>query len=562
ERKLKTKENRWWRSGEFNKDLYKEHLDTLILFYNDLGYLDASIVKDSVWYGEDKKDIYIDITVNEGKKYYAGNFFFSGNQIMTSDSLQARISLKKGKPFQKSRFELSKYMIENVYREEGYLWVRVDDQRSYRGDTIDVNFYVYEGHPAIVRKIDIKGNTKTMEKVIRREIDLLPGKKYKQSLMMRSRQKINSLNYFSEVKPDLIPNEDGTIDLVFEVTEKDNIGQLQLGAAYSGQSKFVGTFSTSIPNFRGAGQRLDVNLEIGREKRLVNLGFSEPWAFDIPLALSGNVFYDREIRINYDTIQSYGFVIGAGRSKLKWPDSNFKINGSYKLSFERNSIAGTYFSDNKLRIMQEGYLNQISLNIERYDLDMPLFPTKGDRLTITPRIAYGPTDRWFRFFKGTVEYEHYLPLPGKFVLGSRSKFGLITKLGKEVRIGKYDLFTAGGTYSDADIRGYEDWAFGGESTNPENSLALFATTLELRYPILEQQVYLALFADAGNTWASLSKMSFGDLYKSIGIGARINVPMLGIIGCDFGYGLDDLNKNWFKNERNKIKFHFIMNRGF
>ena len=204
----------------------------------------------------------------------------------------------------------------------------------------------------------------------------------------------------------------------------------------------------------------------------MNLGFSEPWAFDIPLALSGNVFYDREIRINYDTIQSYGFVIGAGRSKLKWPDSNFKINGSYKLSFERNSIAGTYFSDNKLRIMQEGYLNQISLNIERYDLDMPLFPTKGDRLTITPRIAYGPTDRWFRFFKGTVEYEHYLPLPGKFVLGSRSKFGLITKLGKEVRIGKYDLFTAGGTYSDADIRGYEDWAFGGESTNPENSLAL------------------------------------------------------------------------------------------
>ena len=154
-------------------------------------------------------------------------------------------------------------MIENVYREEGYLWVRVDDQRSYRGDTIDVNFYVYEGHPAIVRKIDIKGNTKTMEKVIRREIDLFP-EKYKQSLMMRSRQKINSLNYFSEVKPDLIPNEDGTIDLVFEVTEKIISVNYNWGA-YSGQSKFVGTFSTSIPNFRVPGQRLDVNLEIGRE---------------------------------------------------------------------------------------------------------------------------------------------------------------------------------------------------------------------------------------------------------------------------------------------------------
>ena len=200
ERKFKTKENRWWRSGEFNREMYSAHLDTLIMFYNDLGYLDASVTGDSVWYAPNKKDINITINIDEGKKYYAGNFFFKGNRVLDTDSLQSKISLRKGKPFEKSRFEMSKYMVENAYREEGYLWVQVDDKRSFRGDTIDVTFNISEGRPAIVRKIDVRGNSKTMEKIVRREIDLMPGKKYKQSLMMRSRQKIYALNYFSDVK--------------------------------------------------------------------------------------------------------------------------------------------------------------------------------------------------------------------------------------------------------------------------------------------------------------------------------------------------------------------------
>lgn len=561
-RKLKTKERKIWRRGEYSEDLFKAHLDTLIMFYNDEGFLDASVVKDTVWFAENQKDLFIEITVDEGKKYYVGEFYFKGNRIIDSDTLYSKISLNEGDAFKKNRFEMSKYMIENVYREEGYLWIHVNDSRQYRGDTIDVTFDITEGRSAIVRKIDIRGNDKTMEKVIRREIDLLPGRKYKQSLMMRSRQKILALNYFDDARPDLIPNEDGNIDLVFDIKEKDNIGQLQVGAAYSGTQKFVGTFSTSIPNFRGTGQEVGVNLEYGADHHDVRLRFREPWAFDRPLSLSGEIFYSKDSYYDGDEYQSTGFAIGAGASRLKWPDDHFTVHGTYRLSYEKTTAEEYSYPQHGLTLLEDGIMSRLTLKIERYDLDMPLFPSDGSRLTITPEIAGLGGD--YKYFKGILAYEHYFPLPGKFVLGNRTRLGTITGLGKDnLNISRYDLFRLGGVYSvDADLRGYPDYAFGGLSGDPQSGLNMFASTFELRYPILEQQLYLGLFADVGNTWSDLSNIDLGDLKKSVGFGLRINVPMLGIMGFDFAWGLDPEEKDLFDQKPNGFQFHFLMNRGF
>ena len=569
--KFKTKESRWWRSGEFKRDEYRLHLDTLILYYNDLGYLDASIVKDSVWYGDSKKDLMIEITLDEGRKYYAGNFFFKGNTVIPTDALSANIALKAGKPFQKTRYEMSKYLVENTYREEGYLWVQVSEERSFRGDTIDITFEIYEGRSAIVRKVDVKGNTKTMEKVVRREIDLLPGRKYKQSLMMRSRQKIMALNFFSDVRPDLVPNNDGTIDLVFDIAEKDNIGQLQLGAAYSGYNGFIGTFSTSIPNFRGAGQNLSINIEYGERHKNISLGFTEPWAFDRPIPLSGSVFYRNSTYYNLYANKSWGFTVGSGLSKMTWPDDHFRLDGAYQFSYEegtRPKIRNV--PDYNLIVDSTGFTSKISLSLTRYDLDMPMFPTEGTKITLSPQLCgLGGT---YHYFKGTLGYEHYFPLPLKLVFGSRSKMGLISALGKDIRISQYDLFKLGGVYwVDADLRGYPDYELGGlagsrsgsrDYIHPENGLALFATTFELRYPLLEQQLYLGAFFDGGNTWANFSQINPLNLYKSVGVGVRINIPMLGLMGVDFGWGLDDPTPDGFDSKPAGFKFDFMMNRGF
>jgi outer membrane protein insertion porin family len=563
--KFKTKEARWWRSGDYDEEGFRANLDTLIMYYNELGYLDASVLKDSVSFSANKKDISIEITVEEGKKYYTGRFFFSGNTVVPSDSLATKVMLKEGKPFQKSRFDMTKYYIENAYREEGYLWVNVDEARQYRGDTIDVTFTIFEGKPAIVRKIDIRGNVKTREKVIRREIDLLPGQRYRQSLMASSRQRIFALNFFSDVKPDLTPNNDGTIDMVFDITEKDNIGTFQVGAAYSQIDGFVGTLSLGIPNFRGAGEDLKIDLQAGLNRRSVDLGFKEPWAFDSPTSLSGSIFYNWNVPRYYsmyanigDTLLSYGCEVGVGRSRLPWPDNHFSVDGSYRISKEMSSWGAS--SAPGISTLKSGWLSRVTFDITRYDFDMPQFPTSGSRFSISPQIAGLGGD--FKYLKGTVDYEHHFPLPFKLVLGSKTKFGLIAPIGDSISISRYDLFKIGGVYGDADLRGYKDFSFGGYYGRIQDGLSLFTSTLEVRYPILEQQLYLGIFADIGNTWPGLAYVNMADVYRGLGFGLRLNIPMMGLMGFDFGWPLDHNPKEVFGNKPGGMEVHFLMNRGF
>ncbi|MDR0330286.1 MAG: BamA/TamA family outer membrane protein [Chitinispirillales bacterium] len=567
-RRFKTKENRWWRSGDFNYDLYRAHLDTLVMHYNDKGFLDAAIERDTVWYSEDKRDIFIEITVNEGRKYYAGDVAFVGNNIIESDALLPKVALAKGKPFRKSQFEMTKYLVETAYREEGYLWVRVDDKRSYKrgeeADTVDLVFEIAEGRPAIVRKIDVRGNSKTWEKVIRREISLIPGQRYRQSLMAASQQNIMRQNFFQSALPDIVPNDDGTVDVVFDIVEKDNIGQLTVGAAYSDQDKLTGTFSTAIPNFRGSGQELKLEVQYGYYRKLGMISFTEPWAFDTPLWLTGTIFADQQVYSYYsgnsnDTTTSYGFRVGAGRSRLTWPDNKFRFQTVYQLSHEKTSRPDINLSG--MSIVETGIMSKLRFNIERYDLDMPLFPNEGSRLTIAPEIAGLGGD--FKYLKGTVSYENYFRLPGKLVFGSDVKFGAITKLFDTLAISGDNLFTGGGAYGDAIIRGYPDWAFGGyRYRNEGNGISMFSVNMSLRYPIIDQQIYVGLFADMGNTWTTIAGIDLGDLYRGVGGGLRINLPMIGVMGVDVGYGLDPLDKSVIDNKPHGVNWHIIMNKGF
>lgn len=569
-RKFKTKERKFFWGGDFGEEEYRLHLDSLVMFYNDEGFLDAEVVDDSLWYSEDNKSIFIEIEVSEGNKFYVGDFYFKGNKVVPTEALHRQIALKRGKEFSKSKFELTKASVGNRYREDGYLWVQVRDEQAYREDTIDVTFDIVEGIPAIVNEIDITGNSKTRERVIRREIRLMPGQKYKQSLMARSVREIYQLNYFSNAVPDMRPNEDGTVDFVFDVAEKEGIGRLQVGAAYSQVQKFVGTFEVSIPNFRGAGQKLDLGLEYGKLRQSIQLGFSEPWAFGTPTRLSGNMFWRRYVYENRgsepdDIIRSGGFTGTVGR-RLKWPDDYFSASMSYRFSLEEEYGQGkSFYRSNRLDVLRKGLLSRVGFTLRRDDTDMPLFPTSGSIVSVRPEIAGLGGD--YRYIKGIFETENYFPVFWKFVLGMRMKFGLIGPPGTgPIAISRWDLFSGGGVYGvDAVVRGYDEFSLGGRyNYEQEDGISMLSLSSELRFPILEQQLYLAFFGDMGNTWSDMSRVDPTDMYKGIGAGVRLNIPMLGLLGFDFGWGLDDPDRDGHFSNRfqAKLKPHFIMNQGF
>ncbi len=562
--KFKTKEKKLLWGGDFDRDLYKSHLDSLIMFYNDLGYIDARIVNDSVRYGDNKKDLYIDIEISEGKKFYVGDFFFSGNKIIETPVLSRSVTLKKGKPFQKSKFESTREFISNAYREEGYLWVQVKDRQTFRGDTIDATFEITESKPAIVGKVNVSGNSKTKEKVIRREMTIYPGQKYKQSLMMRSVRDIYQLNFFSNVKPDLSPNDDGTVDLDFGITEKENIGQFSLGAAYSQIEEFMGTMSLSIPNFRGEGEKLDLSTQIGKIRQQVALSFSEPWAFNSPTTLQGGVSYDNIQWNSGDRTTEYGFNGGVGR-RLRWPDDYFSVWANYSLLWKDDWDKNTVKFSNGIHLQPKGLLSKLRLTVKRDDTDMPTFPNEGSVVSLEPEIAGLGGD--YRYMKMLASNDWYFPVFWKFVLGTHAKFGTVGALpgtSNDIRISKWDVLGAGGVwYVDGQIRGYDDMSFGGRN-NPEKGKSMLALSSELRFPLLEQTLYLSAFADMGNTWSTLQEMNIADLYPGVGFGVRLLVPMLGLMGFDFGYGLKNPERNnrFEVNPRPQVTFHFQMGKGF
>ncbi len=525
-----------------------------------------AIAKDSVVFSDNKKDIYIDLQISEGRRYYTGDFFFTGNTVLKEDDLKNRIAMSSGRPFNKTKFEMTKALIGNAYREEGYLWAQVLENRRFRGDTVDVTFQITEGRPAVVRKIDIVGNDKTREKVVRRELSIYPGQKYKQSRMERSVRDVMQLKYFDNVVPDLKPNEDGTIDLVYDVQESENIGQFSAGIQYSQQASIGGNFSISIPNFRGAGEQLDATVEFSKYRQVYSLGFSEPWIFDTPTWFSIRGFFEQrkieksstndDLKVEY---QSYGIEPGISR-KLTWPDDYFKLFLRYRISNEYNNydqdlgnVANTSFT-----LRNKGWLSKVSASLVRNDTDIPNFPTSGTILSLSGQLAGLGGN--YKFVKGIASYDWYFPLFWKVVLGMKSKFGLIGKLGDDGIIANSDLFAAGGVYYDGMIRGYNE-GFLGRYNNDGISMLNFSS--ELRFPILDRQLYLAAFVDGGNVWNSMDAIDLGNLYYGTGFGVRLMIPMLGLLGFDFGWGLRDPDRTHFQDsDYDKFQFHFLMNRGF
>jgi outer membrane protein insertion porin family len=578
-KQMKNKEDRWWRSGEFDPEEFEEDKEKIVEFYKKEGYLDAGVISDSIWYDSlSPKDMYIQILLTEGDRYKFGEASWEGNKLFSEEELNKLVKFKKDEIYNQEKYEETLGNIYSLYQEEGHIYVVIEDKTTTRDTMVNVDYHITEGVPANVRMVNIQGNTKTKEKVIRRELSVLPGQKFRRSSLMRSIRDVMYLNYFANVEPDYEVLENGDIDLSIKVEEKPT-GQIMFGAGYSARDKLVGNIGLGIPNLFGNGQSAKLNWDFGKTRQTVEISFTEPWFRDTPTSVGFDIYQINRDWYDEFTEETKGFSLRLGR-RLSWPDDFFRIYWRYRLEklryydFAYDITRPSYplrqvnlplsFDHVSEFINPSGYVNPLalvewprrsgstSINLLRDSRDLPQFATRGSVLSWYSELATEALGGNSAYHKHIFEAKYYLTTFWKFVLAFHARVGVLDGRDREAAEVYSERFSPGGTDPDGMIRGYSDGSIG--PTDSEGNLlrgrSVLVYNLEYQFPIVEQQIYALLFADAGNAWLSgrairpfaLRHRSDLDLFRSAGLGARLVVPGMGVIGFDFAYGFDHPEK--------------------
>jgi outer membrane protein insertion porin family len=619
--KMRNRKRGFLRSSTFAEDKYEEDLEKIATEFHKRGFIDAYVKSDSNNIDTNLNLMTIYIDVFEGPLYYFGKTEFKGNEKIKTEGLSASMKYKEGEIFDADKYDKSLMNTYVAYQEIGYLHTQIDDQRTTRSDSIiDISYDITEGLPSHINMVRIVGNTKTKEKVIRREIISFPGDQYQRSFVERSMREVMALNFFTNVEPSPIPLPNGDVDLEYKVTEKPT-GQVSAGAGYNSTDKLVGTLGLGIPNFGGNGQNISLNLERGNNRNSFSLSFTEPWLFGRPTLLGVDIYTTNRRWFDEYTEGRRGGSIRMGR-RLKWPDNYFRLYASYLLEQNRlHDFDTTFIQDNSyqtisylddgdktLNTSSDTYLDtqygdvyptsiileqgrwrkasRFSLVITRDSRNLPEFATKGSLFSYTFENTGGVIGGYWKYQKHMFEYSKFVPLFWKAALATKVQYGIITSPAGDNRIQLSDRFTPGGTAYDGIVRGYDDGTLTPDSVVTKSDVInLYADTsktqlississsgtrtriygkymlvsnVELQIPIISNQIYSMLFFDMGNSWLSPREIKgIGCLYKSVGVGFRVVVPGIGTIGFDFGYPL--VKKT---GQDKKWKPHFQMGTTF
>ncbi len=567
-KKSDTEEDHFWKEGDLRRERLLDQFQKIIAEFRKHGFRDAEVVGDTLWFSEDRKRMYLKVNVKEGKRYYLGDVAFEGNTKFTNEQLTRLIKIDAGRPFNEEEYQESVSTIYEAYGELGYLYATPIARESAANDTtIDLHFEVDEGDPARVHRIDIVGNTKTKDKVIRRELLIKPGQTFRRSMLLRSQRDVFQLNFFQDVQPGLQPLPNGDVDISFTVLEKPT-GTANAGAGYSGLDGLVGTISMIVPNFLGNGQGLNFNWEFGSRRNSVSASFVEPWLFDTPTSAGIDLFRtNRQWFREFNIIQK-GFGLSTGR---RFRGTYWRIRGAYRF-FDLNysgfgeryyaaALADSSLSDAQVEAINRnirqreslesnsGLTSLVSFSITRDSRDFPQFATSGMRHTSRSDVAGVGGD--VKYLKQTVESDYYVPLFRGTSVSLRGRYAMALNPFNDREVPFFERFFPGGVSFDGMIRGYGNNSVGpytdlGDGTSSrDGGRVMSIITLEYQVPIIDQlrsqqPVYAVAFVEAGNAWSKLSEGSPlpGNMKKSAGFGIRVIMPLVGLLGFDVGYGFD------------------------
>ena len=606
-----TKEKKFFRifkASKFMQENYQNDKEKIISEYNEKGLRDAEIISDTITYNKEEELININLKINEGKTYYFGDITYVGNTKYTNNELDALVGINKGDIFNQSVLEnrvlgsQDSRDIHSMYLDNGYLFSQVTPiETEIRNDTIDIEVRIYEGLQARINRVSVSGNSKTNDHVIIREIRTKPGDLFSRSNIMRSQREIATLGYFNAetLNIDVEPNqEDGTVDLNYIVEEKSS-DQIELQGGY-GADRVIGTFRVSFNNFSaknifkkgawaplpsGDGQRLSLSATSnGIQFQSYNISFTEPWlGSKKPNSLtigahhsitSNGLERDDE---NRGLFKVTGASFGLGK-RLKWPDDFFTLYQNISL---KKYIVDQYNLGN----FDDGtfYNMSYSFVLGRNSVDQPTFPRKGSNMKLSIQLTppYSSLDgideyseseiddlnTWVEYHKWNFGANWFNSLADKLVLKTNLEYGLIGKYNKNKELTQFERFYVGGDGLSGyavdgreviALRGYEN-----NSLSPSNGATIYNKyTLELRYALSlnpQSPIFALAFLEAGNTWSMTKKFNPFDIKRSAGVGIRMTIPMMGIMGVDWGYGFDAIDGS---PSSSGSQFHFSINQQF
>ena len=633
------------KSKKFTPERWAEDKKNLITKYNEYGYRDAIILKDSVW-NVDPKHVDIYVKVDEGKKYYIRNIKWVGNTVYSTDYLSRLLDMKKGdvynQTYMNKRLSQDEDAVGNAYWNNGYLFYNLQPTEvNIVGDSIDLEMRITEGQQARINRVKINGNDRLYENVVRRELRTKPGDLFSKEALQRSARELASMGHFDPeaINPVPEPNyEDGTVDINYNLKQKSN-DQVELSLGW-GQTGVIGRVGLKLNNFSmanlfrrnrehrgilpiGDGETLSLGAQTnGTYYQSYNAQYSTNWlGGKRPIQFSVGMSYSKQTDVssnyynsgymnnynnyrygygnyNYNSYENYydpdkyvkllSVYAGWGK-RLSWPDDYFTL--SLQLQYQRYMLRNwRYF------IMSNGSANNLNLNIalNRTSTDNQLFPRRGSdfsvSLTITPPwskwdhkdYAHLATDRnsptysqeqqekyrWVEYHKWKFKARTFTALTSGqkcFVLMTRVEFGLLGSYNKNKK-SPFETYYMGGDgmsgystgYAEETIglRGYEN---GSLTPYGAEGYAYSRMSLELRYPFLlgNTTIYGLGFVEAGNAWTETSKFNPFDMKRSAGLGVRIFLPMVGMMGIDWAYGFDKVF-----GTKGGSQFHFILGQEF
>ncbi len=579
-----TTQNSWWRkifgTPKLDTDKLNDDKNLLVEFYRNNGYRDARVLSDEISYTSDKKGLFLDIYLEEGTKYHIGTVTWSGNtkEFATTAVLEKTFRIKQGDLYnakliqERLSFSEDNSDISSLYLDRGYLSFKTTiDEQVVKPDQVDLVISLREGEQFQFNTISIRGNTKTKDHVIRRELYTVPGDMFSRKNVVRSIREISMLNYFDpqQITPDIQPNPDNnTVDMTYNVTEKQT-DTFNASVGYSG-SGFTGALGVTFSNFslqdifnreaykplpHGDGQQLGLQWQFGSSNyNTISLSFTEPWAFGGPTAVGFSAFKTHRsytlINDGIDnTIDQYGTTLSIGR-RLTWPDDYFSINWKLKYLHSEGGFL-SFVVDPDVNAPETADIFSISQTLSRNSVDSPLYPRRGSKNWITAELAGGPLPGTVDFYKFTESSSFYFPITKKVVWNIAMQHGYLSTFSKSDYIPYTEYFYMGGTgmssLQTVPLRGYDDRSLGSKLGGSSSTSSLYAGSVyskistELRYPFTLSpsiSIYGLVFAEAGDLWENIEAVNFSKLKKSAGVGLRLYLPIIGQIGLDYAYGFD------------------------